>query len=74
MEKTNIIIGLVLLNLFLVIYEFRQERGWRPYFAYLVILIIAVIFPPLSLMVLIPLTAWNLLFNTNRLRNVERRQ
>jgi len=66
------ILGLVLGNLVLVYYEHRGTRGWRPYFATIGILLLAVIFKPLAIFIVIPLTAWNLLMNTFRIRGLPR--
>ncbi len=64
------ILGTAVANLVLVYYEHRGTLGWRPYLATLGILVIAVVFRPLAVFIVIPLTVWNLLTNTNRLRGV----
>ncbi len=69
MKNTFLIIfGVVLLNFFLLSYEFQGTgRGWRLYGALAVILIISAVSLPIGIVLLIPITAYNLLWNTTRL-------
>lgn len=64
-----IIIGIVLINYFILLYEKQgQGKGWRIYFGLLGIILIGAISLPIGLLLLIPITLNNLLWNTKRLR------
>ncbi|MBT9131426.1 MAG: hypothetical protein DDT41_01732 [candidate division WS2 bacterium] len=64
----HVAVGLVLLNFFIVWWEFQnQGKGWRLYYALAVILLISTISLPIGLLLLIPITGYNLLMNTTRL-------
>ena len=69
MEKQDgWIIGAVLANMAIVLYEHSGSgSGWRIYIALVAILLLAAISRTFAILILIPLTGYNLLVNTTRL-------
>lgn len=66
------ILGLIIINALLIWYEKMDTLDmWKWYMGFCGLALISAIFVPLGLMLLIPITAYNLLLNTNRLRGLK---
>ena len=69
-DGISIIIGVVILNLIILLYEKQGlGLGWRIYGGLVGVLILSTIFLPLGFMLLLPITAYNLIVNTTRFQN-----
>ncbi|MBT9145240.1 MAG: hypothetical protein DDT42_01110 [candidate division WS2 bacterium] len=62
------VLAVVILNFFIVSYEFQGSgRGWKLYASLAFILLLSAIALPIGIVLLIPITGYNLLVNTKRL-------
>lgn len=69
-DGISIIIGVVILNLIILLYEKQGlGLGWRIYGGLVAVLILSTIFLPLGFMLLLPITGYNLIVNTTRFQN-----
>lgn len=64
-----LILGIIIINVIIIWYE-KQDiaAGWRLYLAFAGLTILSAISLPFGLMLLIPITGYNLLINTKRIR------
>ncbi len=62
------ILGVVIINFFIVTYEFEGTgKGWKIYASLAFILLVSAISLPIGILLLIPITGYNILVNTGRL-------
>lgn len=71
----SMLVGLIIINGLILWYEQNETfRGWRLYFGLAGLTLLSALSLPLGLMLLIPITGYNLLMNTGRLQRKIQRQ
>jgi len=64
------VIGVIVINAILIWYEGAEHfQGWRLYLGVAGMILITAISLPLAIMLIIPITGYNLLTNTTRLQH-----
>lgn len=68
-REDNWLLGLAVFNFVILLYEHQGiGRGWKFYLSLVALLVVGVIFRPLAILLFIPITGYNVLVNTTRLR------